>query len=597
MKSEAARLLKNLVLMGLGLGVASVAVESFFRPADATVWHWLLQHPLSVLVNAALVSMLGVFVLAITGRAMFSAAVAAGFIGLLALTHASTLSTLGRPLFPWELLLVRQAANIWPYATAKYGAFSMLLGGVLLVVTLGATFRSGQRFTWRPRVLLGAAVVLVAMWLFPRPGESLKPLGIVHKHWAQLDNYRENGLPLAFLMNLPAANVKTPQTYSRERVQEVLGRYTPALGTGERPDIVVVMSESFFDVTRLPGVKYEKDPLPNLHRLQSEAASGSLYTPLFGGGTANTEFEVLTGDAMRWLPRGSVPYQQYVKRPVPALPRLFAERGYRTSAAHIFHRWFWDRETVYPLLGFERFVSMESVSLEKNTLFYPGDDNLTAVVKREIEAAEQPLFLFAVSVEAHGPYEPSRYPGPSVHIDGPLDDAARAELGTYTDAISHADHELGELLRFLQMRQRPALLVFFGDHLPSLPKTLNQTGVLEAPEALRDLAPAQRAFLYQVPVVLWSNRQNQPRDLGGFSANFLGPAILREAGIAGTPYTGFLDAARAQFPVVTPTLLSNSRGEWLDEEPPELKALRDEWYLIEYDGLFGDGFATGETSG
>lgn len=590
MKADVARTVKALAVLLLALLVLSVAVEGLYRPPEASVWHWLTSSPRAVLVNGLLVGLLGASVLALTGRVVFSGAVTGAVLTLLALTHASTLATLGRPLFPWELLLARQAANLWPYATVKFGVLPMLLGGVGLVLVLAASLRVGPRFAWRSRAVLAGAVAAICAWLLPHPGHSLRPLGITNKHWVQLENYRENGLPLAFVLNLPAANVRAPRGYSRERVEALLQRYPASPGTGETPDVVVVMSESFFDVTRLPGVRFEADPLPTLHRLQREAASGTLYPPAFGGGTANTEFEVLTGHATRWLPAGSVPYQQYVHRPLPALPRQFAERGYRTSAVHLFRRWFWDRDRVYPQLGFQRFISEDDVALEGG-LFYPADTNLTRAVKAQLEASEQPQFVFAISVEAHGPFEAHRYPGEALRVEGPLDDAARGELGTYAEAIGHADRELGALLTFLEQRARPAVVVFFGDHLPSLTYTLRQTGVLPAPDALATLDVKRRAFLYEVPLVVWSSRHNEPRALGAFSTDYLGPVVLREAGAPVPPYARFLEATRARFPVVAPLLLANAAGEWLDEEPAELQQARDDWYLLEYDQLFGEDFA------
>lgn len=139
-------------------------------------------------------------------------------------------------------------------------------------------------------------------------------------------------------MNFPAANVQRPPSYSPEAVRAAAARGTPHLITADMPDIVVVMSESLFGPTRVPGLSFAKDPLPNLHRLQHEAASGRLYSPVFGGGTANTEFELLTGHTARFLPPGSVPYQQYVRRKQQSLASIFQARGYRTEAVHMYHR-------------------------------------------------------------------------------------------------------------------------------------------------------------------------------------------------------------------------------------------------------------------
>jgi arylsulfatase A-like enzyme len=182
---------------------------------------------------------------------------------------------------------------------------------------------------------------------------------------------------------------------------------------------------------------------------------------------------------------------------------------------------------------------MENVDLAGSTGWYPEDSFLTREIVRALEAAVQPLFLFAVSVEAHGPYEPSRFPNSTVKVEGSLDDDARAELITYVEAISHADRELGELVRYLERRGRPTVLVFFGDHLPSLPRVLAQTGLVESVAAIDSLDIARRSFLYEVPLVLWNNLKPGPRALGALSPSFLGPLLLEEIGIPGTPYMDF----------------------------------------------------------
>jgi hypothetical protein len=420
------------------------------------------------------------------------------------------------------------------------------------------------------------------------PGRLLRPLGVRSIFWDQLENYRQNGVLLAFLMNFPAATVQRPPSYSPEAVRAAAARGTPHLIRADTPDIVVVMSESLFDPTRVPGLSFAKDPLPNLHRLQHEAASGRLYSPVFGGGTANTEFEVLTGHTTRFLPPGSVPYQQYVRRKQQSLASIFQARGYRTEAVHMYHRWFWERERVYGYLGFERFISMENVDLAGSTGWYPEDSFLTREIVRALEAAVQPLFLFAVSVEAHGPYEPSRFPNSTVKVEGPLDDDARAELITYVEAISHADRELGELVRYLERRGRPTVLVFFGDHLPSLPRVLAQTGLVESVAAIDSLDIARRSFLYEVPLVLWNNLKPGPRALGALSPSFLGPLLLEEIGIPGTPYMDFLNTVRKQLPVVSPHLLCDADGTLYDEMPDRLRGLEGDWWTLEYDALFGD---------
>lgn len=584
------RFIMLVLLVVAVLGPASVIVESIFRPPDASISWWWATAPVSMVVNGALVSIVGLLMFGLTARPLTSILLTLALLLVMTLAHASTIATLGRPLFPWDVLLFREAMNLQPYLSSMAYAWLWAAGaGALLVMTV-ASFRVGPRVGWSARVVLTLPFAVAALWLFPDPAGRLNAIGVNHTSWVQVWSYRTNGLPLTFLMNLPAANVGRPSNYSRASVQEALSRGETHEATPSKPDVIIVMSEAFFDVTRIPNIRFENDPLPTLHRLQREAASGTMYAPTFGGGTANTEFELLTGHSMRFLPYGSIPYQQYLNRDSNSLPRIFAAQGYRTSAVHIFHRWFWEREQVYQRLGIQQFVSMEGLSLTGES-YFPQEENLTREMIKVVEESTDPLFLFAIGVEAHGPYEPNRYPNTSVRIEGPLDDAARAELVTYSEAISHADRELGRLIDYLEKRDRPAIVVFFGDHLPSLPLTLKQTGVAPNIDGFGELTLQQRAFLYEVPLVLWSNVNPGQRELGNWSSAFLGPLILNETGTPGTPYTDFLDGVRKEFPIVTQSLLADSRGQLHEEAPSNWSAIARDWWILEYDALFGNNYA------
>lgn len=574
------------------MSIASVLVEFIYRTSEMPVGEWLTSFPSTVAVNAAIVVLAAFPVFALIGRVLPAALLSLGLLLVVAFAHASTLGTLGRPLFPWDLLLFREAADVLPFVTERYGAVPLVVGGVVLVVGFLASFRFGPPpLRWHQRVALVTAPLVVAFWLQPQPHAQLHALGVRHLNWVQLQNYRQNGLPLTFVLNLPAINVQRPTAYSRGQVLAALDLGVAPETLDVRPDVIVIMSESFFDVTRLPGVTFDEDPLPNLHRLQREAAAGTLYPPVFGGGTANTEFEFLTGHSMRFLPPGSVPYQQYLRKKQRSLASIFAAEGYRTEAAHIYHRWFWERDQVYEHLGFQRFTSMEQLDGVERHGWYPADAMLTREIVKAIEADSAPLFMFGVGVEGHGPYEPNRYPETAVRFTGPLDDAARSELTTYAQAVNHADRELGLLVDYLAKRDRPAVLVFFGDHLPSLPLSLRQTGVVDSIEGIGRLDAERRAFFFQVPLVVWSNVKPGARDLGSMSSSFLGPLVLDETGTKGTPYMDFLREVRRQLPVLSPNLVSDADGAWHETLPAELRALEDAWWTLEYDALFGDDFA------
>lgn len=583
------RSLMQVALVAISGSAASIALELSNRHGLSELVGWSTRAPLEATCNATFAVLLAWAALALTGRVVASLLLSVAVLGLLGGLHATKLQILGKPLFPWDLVLqYREAFALFPQMTASpWGRLGTLLGLMMLVGIVWAARRDRQPLPWVVRGSLGCVVVLSCLTIFPRVDTALGRVGIHHTRWQQSESYRTNGLLLGIALNAHTAVVNAPEDYGATSVEAAMGDLprVEARVSDERPTVIVVMSESFFDATRLPKVKFLDDPIPNLRRLQAEHTSGTLFPPVFGGGTANTEFEVLTGHSMRFLPEGSVPYQQYLHRKHPSLASLYAAQGYETVAVHTFHRWFWERDQVYHHLGFQRFVGLEDMPRPELAGSYPADSLLTSQLIEQFEARTRPLFLFGISMEAHGPYQANRYPKQTIRFESQLDPDARAQLVTYLEASHHADRELGALVEYFSRVKTPVFIVFFGDHLPSLPRVFEQTGAIGS---LKQLSLEQRAFLHQVPLLIWSNTQTEPRVLPPMSTSFLGPAVLEATGTPGSRYTEFLTEVRRSLPVMLQGLVRDPHGVLSADPPDELKPLERAWWTLEYDLLFGE---------
>ncbi len=566
--------------------VASVALELLNGRTISALGTWLGAFPAQALFNALFGVLLAFGVLALTGRAVVSLLIASGVLALLGAVHSTKVAVLGKPLFPWDVVLqYREAFALLPQMR---GWGWLLVMSVLVAFGLVAAVRwERTALPWTSRAGLLGLVALTCWAIFPRVDQVLSRVGGTNIFWEQASNYRVNGLLLGLALNANSAIVRAPAGYDSKTVKAALGKpvvvVTPP--SGDHPTVIVVMSESFFDPTRLPLVKFVDDPLPNLHRLQQEHLSGTLFPPVFGGGTANTEFEVLTGHSMRFLPAGSVPYQQYLRRRHPSLASLYAAQGYETVAVHTYHRWFWEREQVYGFLGFQRFVGLEDMPSAMLDGPWPSDALLTSQLIEQFEARKGPLFMFGVSMEAHGPYLADRYPEETVRFESELDEPAQRQLAAYVQSANHADRELGALVEYFSNVKTPVFIVFFGDHLPSLPLVLAQTGVignLDSPDL------KQRDFLHQVPLLIWTNTPTAPKALGSLSSSFLGPVLLELTGTPGSRYTDFLSGVHRALPVMVPGLVSDAEGVLSDNPPDSLQPLEQAWWTLEYDQLFGE---------
>lgn len=577
-----------MALVALGAGVASVVLELFNGRSPSLLFAWAASSPVQLLCNALFAVFFAWVLLAVTGRAAVSLVLSTCVLGLLGAVHFTKLSALGKPLLPSDVVLQYREAFAMVPQLPRAGAASLITLAVVMVIALVAAVRWERTpLPWKYRGGLAAVVALACWAMFPRVDRALAHVGIRHIFWEQPSNYRVNGLLLSLALNANSATVRPPAGYGSKSVRAALGKPAapPVTRAADQPTVILVMSESFFDPTRLPLVKFVDDPLPNLHRLQREHLSGTLFPPVFGGQTANTEFEVLTGHSMRFLPAGSVPYQQYLRRRHPSLASLFGSQGYETVAVHTYHRWFWEREQVYGHLGFKRFVGLEDMPVAELDGPYPSDKLLTSQLIEQFEARKAPLFMFGVSMEAHGPYLPNRYTAETVRFESELDEPAREELASYVQSAHHADRELGALVEYFSKVKTPVFIVFFGDHLPSLRLVLAQTGVIGSFEQ-PDLK--QLDFLHQVPLLIWTNTPTAPKALGSMSASFLGPVLLELTGTKGSRYTDFLIGVHRALPVMVPGLVSDAEGVLSDAPPDSLKALEQDWWTLEYDQLFGE---------
>ncbi len=591
--------LARMASVALVASAASVALEFLNGHSVAEVLSWSTRAPLEAVCNAMFAVLLAWAALALTGRAVASLLISGVVLGLVGVLHATKVQILGKPLFPWDLVLqYREAFALFPQMSETgWGRLGTVLALAMLVGIVFALGKARAPIPKLHRIALAGMVVLACCAIFPRADYTLARFGIKHIRWQQSESYRRNGLLLGIALNTNTAVVLPPEGYDSHSVHRALG--SPVLGGAsarrsddERPTVILVMSESFFDATRLPKVKFLDDPLPNLHRLQNEQLSGTLFPPVFGGGTANTEFEVLTGHSMRFLPEGSVPYQQYLRRNHPSLATLFAAQGYETVAVHTFHRWFWERDEVYRFLGFQRFIGLEDMPRTVLDGTYPSDAMLTSQVIEQFEGRTGPLFLFGISMEAHGPYNPSRYPAQTIRFESKLDEEAQSQLVTYVEASHHADRELGALVSYFSKVNSPVFIVFFGDHLPSLPRVYEQTGVIAS---LQNLDLHQVEFLHRVPLLIWTNTPTAPKELGSLSASFLGPLVLEVTGTPGSRYTDFLSAVHRSMPVMVPGLVSDAEGAMSAEPPDSLRPLEQAWWTLEYDQLFGEQYLERES--
>lgn len=464
------------------------------------------------------------------------------FLGL----HSLKLRHLGLPLVPADAvaagqflltpaLYLRYLDPSWRFAGA-----AGLVAIVLLhrVETPVAALRGKLR--WTSSVAGTAMIASLALaaspwrWLYDRerldvqfwmPAEAAGSAGAT-AHFMHLYVHTSSSLPPADAR--AAANA-----------MDWLARNEPefgvAAGTGTPPDLIVVQSESFMDPGALLGLDTEQFA-PHLARLRLQHAHGDLRVPAFGGLTTRTEFEFLTAFPVLEDVRIQYPYQGLVHRPMPALPWTLAKLGYRTAALHPYDLRFYRRDRVFPLLGFEHLHGIGDFKPDDVHGYHVSD---AALNRRIIELLGDgaPQFLFAVSMENHGPWDDGRaipvHALPQLPAAVTVPEASALELRRFLHHTQRADAALSDLARWVMQRERPTLMLFYGDHLPGLAPALDQWGFDDG------LAAVTQA----TPWLLVDNRSSGTQRID-LHAHELPGWLLARAGIADAALFAPLEALR-----------------------------------------------------
>ncbi|OCW57972.1 LTA synthase family protein [Hoeflea olei] len=582
-----------------------VATEWLARGSLSGVPDFLLSTSRPGVVTVALLFLLFIGSDALMGRAHQSCLLVMAVALMLAFLSMQKHQYLSDPLYPSDILFGRQIGKLMPviFATRPFAVIGAAAALVALLTALGYLLLPGRHLfrplSRRARLLrLAVAVPLIGIGLLPlMQADSFTyirdRLKIMPKMWDQAANYRHNGFLLAFAFNAPMANVKAPAGYGETAIANIPLDKVPAgaMAAGD-VDVIMVMSESLWDPTRLTNVTLSPDPMPTIRENQS----GTVFSPEFGGMTPNVEFEALTGFSNAFLPYGSIPYQQYVRDPLPSLATFFGSKDYVTRAFHPFQAWFWNRGNVYQQLGFDRFDSQETLPPMEKRGKFASDESLTREIIRNAEAEERPFFYFAVTLQGHGPYEKNRYANNSINVSSKaLTAKNRDSLATYAQGVREADDSLKALMDWARKRPRETILILFGDHLPPLGSVYTQTGHMPSVVATRKASAEVMKKEHETPLVVWSSRRGVQKDLGSISPALLPYYVVELAGYSHPFYTSVLGALKQRYAVIDRYQLidreDRPQADWANSGAPLDPLIRDYRYL-QHDQMFGDGFGT-----
>ena len=454
----------------------------------------------------------------------------------------------------------------------------------LLFLTIASLFRIRFKKAFFLRVLSGLTAVWLCLLI------SIETDGMTTQTWEQKGSY-QNGYVLNFVLSARDSFVAAPEEYDVEAIgqleQEYTGKQESSVGStlSKKPTIIVVMNESFADLSVIGEVKTNEPLTPFMDSLTENTVKGYALSSVFGAKTPNSEWEFLAGGSMAFLPSGSVVYQQYLNDTPSTLVSTLKNEGYTCVAMHPYYETGWSRNLVYPDLGFDESYFMDHFDQSQMIREYISDEELyrKIIARYENRKVNEDLFIMSISMQNHGGYgtDYENFEENYYKIGRSYTDANQ-----YFSLIRESDDALCDFVNYFRYVEEPVQIIFFGDHQPSLNRKFYE--ILNG-KGLSGLTMAELEALYTVPFFIWTNYDTPEETIEITSLNFLSSLALERAGLDLPPYNQFM----LDLMEVVPAL--NARGYYSLEKGRYLhfeEAMGEEliWLTkyenLQYNGVF-----------
>lgn len=590
--------------------------------------------PELVFMNVVFIAVVFLLCLAIFGSYRWSTFVATLLLYIFGVACYFVLLFRGTPFVPLDIFAAGTGMNVASNYTFALNA--RLIGAtVCTALLLGIGYQLGYanlvRVRWKVtmRVLAVVAVMSLGMSFFSQ--SFLQEKQYVISYWDQESSYEDYGNWMAFCINLRNVFPEKPDNYSAGAISDTVddfleendvdpkgeGAYNMISGkndytpTDKKPNIIMIMNESFTDLPSMGDLQTNIEVLPFLNHLKENTIRGNLQASTHGGGTACTEYEALTGNAQRFLSPGSVAYSASMRESTPSMAWNLRELGYQTESFHPYYASGWSREKAYAYMGFESFTALEDLvpddliemtaaeriaKIEKEldpndgdvyNRDYMSDHYDYKLVEDMYEARDKskPYFMFNVTIQNHGGYlDPCSNFKEEVQITNMEGNYPQANR--FLSLMHASDKAFEELLTYFKERpDEPTIVVMFGDHWPTLEKGFYTELFGQSPDTF-SLETTQK--FYQTPFVIWANYDIPEKDMGTISVNYLSPLIMEAASLQMTDYERYLATQFQYLPVISNVGYVDGEGKvfaQIPEDNPALQSLLNDYQCVAYNNL------------
>lgn len=580
--------------------IALIIVEILNHPNETPLqmFEWIFSHKRVMVLNYLIYVDICMLLYLIVNRLNRSNQLFVLLLTILGVSNHYKILMKGETVVFWDILNMQAAAGMMTELKTDI-TWQIVVSLTIAIITLVVLHKkprviSSARSRLRTASISLVLLVTLTVGLFFN-NEVLASLKVTNVTWSQSKNYRENGFALTFFMNLKEISIGEPDNYSEEAVNEAIDRIEatdinlPKINVAGDVNIIAIMVESMADISIANnGLVFNEELTPNINKINKNIIKGNLLVSIFGGYTANSEFEFLTGNSMATLPNGSVAYDRYVDEDTDSLVGVLKHLGYSAKAVHPYLSTFWNRDEVYPYFGFDEFLSIDDFSeTAERKKGYVSDKAVGDKIIELYESKEEgkPLFLHSVTMENHTPYNDMEFGKVDVEMNTELfKESVLNEAGVHAKGVQDADALFGYLVEYFSNCDEPTMVVIFGDHQPFISSTIGISSDLQ-----------DDINKYKTPFAIWTNYDIEEQTDITLDSSAIGAYALAYAGIELPSYlklnyyaSSFMNGYNGFF-----VLGKNEEGNdvfysYKDEMPEEISQYLADHELLQYDLFFGE---------
>ena len=496
--------LLSVPLQFLGCCVLYFIIEALSRHSIWDAWSYMTESPLIFLYNAELIFTTSLLVYLFHRRILARLVIGSIWL-ILGIVNCVLLLNRVTPFTGPDLKLITDALGVLNKYLSPVMVVVVIIGLILLILLLVWIFRKGWKYQGKIRYWVNIPLIIVGILAFAGTSRLALEKRIISNYFGNIAYaYQDYGYPYCLAVTLFDTGISEPNGYSEELMEEIQESEGEIKATKKKNldvNIVFLQLETFMDPTEINFLEFSEDPIPNFRKLMKEYSSGYYKVPSVGAGTANTEFESITGMSLRYFGAGEYPYKTVLKEETcESAPYILKDLGYSTHAIHNNEANFYGRKTVFSRLGFDTFTSEEYMPdiSDVTPMGWVKDHILTDEIVKAMESTEGPDYVYTISVQGHGDYpEEPVLSDPVIEVSGAESQEKNYAWEYYVNQLHEMDQFVKELTDTLADFDERVVLVMYGDHLPTMDLKVEDM---------------KNRYMFKTKYVIWDNFGMKKKD-------------------------------------------------------------------------------------